>query len=105
MLRVARLVSYWILGTAIYEGFSLPQAIRRVILAGQDLTPYLMKNLMEGGYLSIAVEHEIIRGIKEKLCYVALDLDQELPTAVLSSALEKSYELLDDQVITIGSER
>merc|ERR1719460_1833518 len=63
----------------IYEGYALPHAILRLDLAGRDM--------------------------KEKLAYVALDFDAEMQTAAQSSALEKSYELPDGQVITIGNER
>merc|ERR1719223_1695462 len=50
-----------------------------------------MKILTERGYaFTTTAEREIVRDIKEKLSYVALD---------------KNYELPDGQVITVGNER
>jgi actin beta/gamma 1 len=88
----------------IYEGMEISHAISRLDLAGRDLTDYLMKLLATRRYIfSTTEEHDCVPDIKEKLCYTALRPQQEL---LLDTALvEKTYEMPDTQVLTIGKER
>merc|ERR1712205_30990 len=71
-----------------------------------DLTEYLMKILTERGYsFTTTAEREIVRDVKEKLGYITLDYDHALRVGQESCVNEKTYELPDGNIITVGSER
>lgn len=90
----------------VYEGFVLKNAIQRLDLAGRDLDKQMSNILTERGYsLDTPAEMEHVRKIKETLCFAADDFDTELASAAESSEIEKTYELPDGSLVTIGNER
>jgi actin-related protein len=90
----------------IYEGYAIPHAIQRIHLAGRDLTEYLRQLLDRRGYkFTTAAELEIVRDIKEKMCYVVNNYDEALKESEESHSCEKNYELPDGRKILIGNER
>ncbi|KAJ5072545.1 actin [Anaeramoeba ignava] len=89
---------------SIYEGCIATNSIINLNFSGKELTDYFTKILCERGYeFKTTAEKEIVRDIKEKLCYVALDFDGEIKKQ--EKLIEKEYELPDGQIITIGNER
>jgi actin beta/gamma 1 len=90
----------------IYEGYSIPHAILKMMLAGRDLTEYLLKILQERGWnFTTTAEQEIVREIKEKLCFVTPDFNAAMASSFTSQVFDKPYTLPDGQVLTIGNER
>ena len=90
----------------VFEGYCVPKAIVRLDLAGRNLTNHLKDTLSERGYqFRTTAEREIVRDIKEQLCYVAEDYETELIKSKKDSSLEKSYILPDGNKVVIGSER
>jgi len=91
----------------VFEGFSLPHAVERMEIAGRVLTNYLQKLLLEAGHnFTSAAELEIVREIKEELCYVAQDYAAEKEACSKNAEQDKQYTLPDKAVITVpGSVR
>lgn len=62
----------------VFEGFSMPHAIRRVDIAGRDVTDHLQLLLRKSGHhLHTTAEREVVRTIKERCCYVAANPQKE----------------------------
>jgi len=87
----------------IYEGYALPHAVQRINVAGRDVTKRLVSLLMEDGVgdLHTSAAQEIVRGIKEQLCYVSLDPKTEGS----GNEVAKDFEMPDGQVISVGKPR
>ena len=88
----------------VFEGYNIPNAINRHDLAGRDVTDYLRRLLDDSGHrFTTSSEREIVRNIKEKLCYAAIDLDDE-EKLYRTKNMTRSYTLPDGTVIKIGNE-
>lgn len=86
----------------VFEGFSIPHAIEKMEIAGRVITDYAQKLLLEqGNSFTSTAELEIVKDIKEKLCYVAQDYDLEHAAASQSSELDMAYTLPDRSQITV----
>jgi len=90
----------------VYEGFALHHLTRRLDIAGRDITKYLMKLLLSRGYaFNHSADFETVRMMKEALCYVGYDFEQEQKLALENTGLVETYTLPDGRVIKVGGER
>ncbi|NXL42408.1 ACT1 protein, partial [Podilymbus podiceps] len=87
----------------VYKGRYLLPGITRLDFAGRGITRYLARLLLETGHSFVSTaEKEIVRDIKEKLCYVALDPSQnrqEKPEKLMCK-----YILPDGRAVKAGDQ-
>lgn len=85
------------------EGYVFKKCILGTGIGGRDLTEYLVKLLYaERRYtLNTSLGRDAARQLKEKLCYVSTDFENE----ILQPSSEKSFELPDGSIVKIGEER
>ncbi|KAF5117504.1 hypothetical protein DV495_003277 [Geotrichum candidum] len=63
---------------SVYSGFAIPSAVQRIDIAGRDVTEHLQLLLRKSGVLlQTSAEKEIVREIKERHCYLAVDPRKE----------------------------
>lgn len=90
----------------VYEGFALPHLTKRLDIAGRDITRYLIKLLLLRGYaFNHSADFETVRLLKENLCFVGYDIEQEQKLALETTVLVEQYTLPDGRVIRVGGER
>lgn len=103
----------------VYEGFALPTSQQRMDIAGRDITHQLAYNIrsMTGLALKSLAELEVVRQIKEKVCFISKDPVKDekhyslsaythyLSGAASDNELFSSYKLPDGQLVKVGVER
>jgi actin len=84
----------------IYEGHALSYGIQETKIGGNDITNWMMKLLTDRGYsFTTTAEREIVRDIKEKLGYVAVNYNDEMKLSDnnnnnnTNNEIDKLYEL------------
>ena len=92
--------------TVVYDCYIIPSASVRLEFGGRDLTNFMMSILTDrGGYSFTAADFELVREIKEKYCFTALEYEDELDRARESpTTIEKTVELPDGSSMKLGTE-
>lgn len=84
----------------------ITSSIRRIDVAGHDITKYLSSLLLKRGYqLFTSFDIDQVREIKENCCYIANDPRKEILLYQNTTAANQSYKLPDGNWVTVGSER
>merc|ERR1711964_9634 len=69
------------------------------------MTDHMLKLLQENGTsFAASGELDVVRGIKEAMCYVALDFEEEMTNAA-KQPVDEDYHLPDGTVIRVGTQR
>jgi len=90
----------------VYEGFEFKHLVRRLDMAGSDITRRLIDLLLLRGYaFNKTADFETLRMIKEKFCYIALDPKVEERLGTETTSLIQKYQLPDGRNINIAAER
>jgi len=80
--------------------------VTRVDVAGRDITEYLQLLLRKAGHqFHTSAELEVVKDIKEKICYVAFNIEKTEKEDSEDVEPEFPYKLPDGNTISIGAEK
>ncbi|KAJ5078501.1 actin-7-related [Anaeramoeba ignava] len=90
----------------IFEGIVLDHAVVKSDFSGNDINDFMTQILNKKNYNMItSFEREIVRDIKEKLCFVSFDYENDKEISEKGGFNKKQYELPDGTDILIDFER
>ena len=81
-------------------------SIKRIDVAGHDITRYLSSLLLKRGYqLFTSFDIDQVRLIKENCCYISRNPREEMKLYQETTAANQSYKLPDGNWVNVGTER
>jgi centractin len=93
----------------VFQGFAIPNSIRRIDVAGRDVTEHFQQLLRKSGRIfHTSAEKETVKNIKEATGYVAVDPakeEKEWSGAARSDGKSVEYVLPDGQKLKVSSRR
>lgn len=92
----------------VFEGFSIPHAVKKNFVAGRAITDHMV-NLLTADNISAqggeSAWKQIVITMKEKLGFISLNIEEDKKKAAESTELTKNYELPDGQVVAVNTPR
>lgn len=92
----------------VFEGFSIPHAVRKNFIAGRAISAHMVDLLTAEGIQEQGGKsawQQIVITIKEQLCFVSLDVEADKAKSMSSSEITKNHELPDGQTIQVNQPR
>ena len=91
----------------VYEGYSIKSSIQTLDIGGKTLTDFMRDSLLVelNIYMNQTSEYEIVKEIKEKICYVAENFESEMEIFEKSDIKEKKFDLPDGTSIILKDQR
>jgi hypothetical protein len=90
----------------VFQGFAIPNSIRRIDVAGRDVTEHFQQLLRKSGRIfHTSAEKETVKNIKEATGYVALDPakeEKEWSGSARSDNKSAEYTLPDGQKLKVS---